>query len=153
MNVVAKAIEELRAIRLGVDGLKLVALDKGVALGTFEHRVLIEATSALPDSGQRRKWTQIRQGVGIRLGLGVIVVIVSITQRVPPRNRCVVRSNRAKRTALVRRDHQLRARRRFAAVRRTRWLSREGCAERGGRRSAVSTALERSNSAFQPRKF
>jgi hypothetical protein len=77
-RVIAQAVEELRPIGLGVDRLKLVALDEGLVLGTVGFRIDVHALGTRPDTGHTGEWPKIGQRVGIRLGLGVDVSGVGI---------------------------------------------------------------------------
>ena len=86
VHVVAQAVEQLRAVGLRVDRLQLVVLDEDVAQAALDHRavrvgsrtggMVVEALHALPDAGHRAQRAEVRERVGIAVGLGVDVVAV-----------------------------------------------------------------------------
>src|SRR5205085_1912144 len=71
VQVVAQAVEELRAVHLRIDRLQLDALDERVVLAAFRGRVLVAPRATLPDAGHRPQRPEVRECVGIdvsRLG-------------------------------------------------------------------------------------
>jgi hypothetical protein len=74
MGVVAQAVEELGAIGLAVDRLRLVVLDEDVTFGPFGTGCSSapDVPSQTPAMGPERP--QVGQRVGFALGLGVDVL-------------------------------------------------------------------------------
>jgi hypothetical protein len=68
----------LRTVGLAVDRLQLVVLVERVALGPFDDRMLVGTTGAFPDPGERRERSQVRERVGVAVGLGVDVGLVRL---------------------------------------------------------------------------
>src|SRR5262249_5765309 len=75
VGVIAQAIEKLRAVGLGVDGLKLDPLDKFAVLRAVGLGVDVGALLAFPDARQAPQRPQIGQGVVgdvVRLGENIV---------------------------------------------------------------------------------
>jgi hypothetical protein len=83
MDVVAQAVEELRAVGLRVERLQLVMLDEDIVQAPVDYRavdvrsgtdgMIVAALGALPDPGKATKRTEVRErdGVSVRLSVDV----------------------------------------------------------------------------------
>jgi len=67
MDVITQAVEQLRAVGLGIDGLHLDAFEIVAPFGTFGLGVQVDALAPFPHAGQRPQRAQIGQGVRIHV--------------------------------------------------------------------------------------